>query len=191
MLRTLAHKAVRSLLLKHRIITEDEDLNTQRLVRELGKARARGYLTRRELEKICRWKSARAIHLVRANGSAHVRAMTELALQTRSEKRRIEALTALKGVSLPMASAILTLLYPNRYGVIDIRVWQLLYRVRAVTGRPGGIGFTFEHWDQFLAIIRQFAKEFQTSPRAIELTLFLAHQSQQTGTLYRKGLEKR
>src|SRR6516165_856558 len=106
MLRTLAHKAVRSLLLKHRIITEDEDLNTQRLVRELGKARARGYLTRRELEKICRWKSARAIHLVRANGSAHVRAMTELALQTRSEKRRIEALTALKGVSLPMASAI-------------------------------------------------------------------------------------
>jgi hypothetical protein len=34
-----------------------------------------------------------------------------------------------KGVSVPMASALLTLLDPKRYGVIDIRVWQLLHRM--------------------------------------------------------------
>jgi hypothetical protein len=28
-----------------------------------------------------------------------------------------------------MASALLTLLDPKRYGVIDIRVWQLLHRM--------------------------------------------------------------
>jgi len=34
-----------------------------------------------------------------------------------------------KGVSVPMASALLTLLDPKRYGVIDIRIWQLLHRM--------------------------------------------------------------
>jgi hypothetical protein len=83
-----------------------------------------------------------------------------------------------------MASAILTLLNPRRYGVIDIRVWQLLYGIRAVTKNPSGVGFTFTHWQQFLMIIRQFAADFHVRARDIERSLFSVHQAYQKGTPY-------
>jgi len=72
--------------------------------------------------------------------------------------RRLEALRTLDGVSVPMASAILTLLSPCRYGVIDIRVWQLLY-AGEVTRKSNGVGFNFNNWYQFLMKLRYFAKK--------------------------------
>jgi hypothetical protein len=104
---------------------------------------------------------------------------------TRSERRRFQALTTLNGVSVPMASAILMLLQPRRYGVIDIRVWQVLYAMRAVTKKSSGVGFNFNNWYQFLMITRYFAKELRVGARDVERSLFLAHQAYQRGTLYR------
>src|SRR5215467_6446022 len=173
-----------SVLLKHHLSTE-EDPKTAALIRELKQARVRGYLTRKELEKVCSWKSARAIHLIKRNSSARVRTATQLALATRSERRRVEALMTLDGVSVPMASAILTLLDPRRYGVLDIRVWQLLYAMGAVTKKPSGVGFDFNNWHQFLMIIRYLAKNLHVDARDIERSLFLAHRAYQAGTLYR------
>jgi hypothetical protein len=114
-------------------LSTEEDSKAATLIRELRQARGRGYLTRAELEKVCRWKSARAIRLIKKNSVTRIRTATRRALATQSERRRLEALTSLDGVSVPMASAILMLLNPRRYGVIDIRVWQLLYAVGAVT----------------------------------------------------------
>lgn len=132
-------------LLKHHLSTK-EDAKTAALIRELQPARKRGYLTRQELEKVCRWKSARAIHLIKRNTEPQVQTATRLAIATRSERRRLEALRSLDGVSVPMASAILMLLYPRRYGVIDIRVWQLLYALGEVTKTSSGAGFNFKNW---------------------------------------------
>jgi hypothetical protein len=74
-----------------------------------------------------------------------------------------------------MASAILMLLYPRRYGVIDIRVWQLLHTVGSVRKAPSGVGFSFNNWYQFLMIIRYFAQKHGVKARDIERTLFLVH----------------
>jgi thermostable 8-oxoguanine DNA glycosylase len=162
--------------------TEDEE--TAALIKRLRPARQRGYLTAVELEEISRWKSPRAIHYIRANTARQIRAATLAALKTRSERKRLESLTSLMGVSIPMASAVLMLLNPKRYGVIDIRVWQLMHKIGAVTKNPRGIGFTFQNWYQFLMIIRYFASKFGVSARMIELSLFLAHKRFQDGTLY-------
>jgi len=178
----LPYKQLRVLIRDHLVLREDPD--TASLIRELRQARRRGYLTPAELEKVCRWKSARAIHHIKKNSAARVRIATRRALVTQNECRRLEALMSLDGVSVAMASAILTLLNPRRYGVIDIRVWQLLYGIRAVTNNPGGIGFTFNHWHQFLMIVRQFAEEFHVSARDIERSLFSVHQAYQKGTVY-------
>ena len=62
-----------------------------------------------------------------------------------------------------MASAILMFLDPKRYGVIDIRVWQLMHKVGAVTKNYRGTNFTFQNWYQYLMIIRYFAKKFGVS----------------------------
>lgn len=181
-LRRIPYGRIEPLIREHLSVEEDEP--TARLIRELRTARDRGYLTRAELEAVCHWKSPRAIRHIRANTPREVRAATRAALEARSEQRRLSALTQLQGVSVPMASAFLTLLNPRRYGVIDIRVWQLLHSVGTVTGNPDGVGLTYKNWDQFLVVIRHFSKRLRVKARDIERALFNAHRAYQKGRLY-------
>ena len=97
----------------------------------------------------------------------------------------MDFLTRLNGVSVPMASAILMLTNPRRYGVIDIRVWQLLYNMGTVTTNPDGVSFNFKQWSRFLKVIRYFAGKYNVGARDIERTLFNVHSRYQKGTLYK------
>lgn len=169
-------------LVRHYLSADDDD--TIALVRELRPARARGYLTPADLEKVCRWKSPRALQYIRSNSTASVRSATKRALGTRSEHRRLDALLELLGVSVPMASAILMLLDPKRYGVIDIRVWQVLHAISTVTKKASGVGFNFANWYQFLMILRYLSKKLSVSARDVERALFVAHKEYQNGKLY-------
>lgn len=173
-------------LLRERLIVE-EDPGTADLIAGLRPARARGYLTKGEFERVCRWKSPRSIGLVRGNNHHRVRKATTTVLSTVDERKRFDALLALHGVSVPTASAILTMLEPKRYGVIDIRVWQLLHAMGAVEGNARGAGFTFDQWLRFLRVIRDLAAQLGVSARTVERTLFAAHREHQIGTLYRKA----
>ena len=190
-LRPIPYRRLETLVRAHLDTVEDE--GTAALMRRLRAARARGHLTRAEMEAVCRWKSARAIHHVRSNTPAEVRAATREALRTRSERLRLAALTRLRGVSVPMASALLTLLHPRRYGVIDIRVWQLMHRVGTVGTNAGGAGFSFDNWQQFLVAIRRMAARLGVTARDVERTLFSVHRKYQSGTLYarREGIRGR
>jgi hypothetical protein len=163
-----------------------EDPSTAVLIKELSAVRKGGYLTRPELIKVCKWKSARAIKHIRRNRAITVRKVTNAAFATRSEQKKISLLTSLYGVSIPMASAILMLTNPSRYGVIDIRVWQLLFKMGTVTSNADGIGFDFKQWYRFLMIIRYFAKMYNVNARDIERTLFHVHSRYQSGVLYGK-----
>jgi len=165
-------------------LSRSEDKGTLALVQKLRPARRRRYLTPGELEAVCRWKSARAIRHIRANSRWRVRSATHRALATRSERQWLEVLRTLQGVSVPMASAILTLLDPRRYGVIDIRVWQLLYKLGVVGQKPSGTGFNFNNWYRFLTIMRYFARKLDVNARDIERTLFVVHRKYQEGRLY-------
>jgi len=172
-----------SLLIRAFLSTEEGE-DTVDLIQRLRAVRVRGYLTRGELEAVCLWKSARAIQHIRSNSAWQIRTATRRALSTTSERRRLEELMALRGVSVPMASSILTLVDPRRYGVMDIRVWQLLHAIGAVTKKPAGVGFRFHDWCEFLMTLRSFAKKFNVNARDIERALFSAHQKYQKGRLY-------
>ena len=87
-------------------------------------------------------------------------------------------------MSVPVASAILTLIDPGRYGVLDIRVWQLLFALGAVGWKPGGRGFTARDWLYYLARLRHQARGLGVSVRLVEYTLFRCHRKWQTGRLY-------
>lgn len=94
-------------------------------------------------------------------------------------------LRTLHGVSVPMASAILTLVDPSRYGVLDIRVWQLLFAMDSVSTNPRGVGFTFKNWHDYLRRLRDHAREMGVSARTVERTLFEYHRKVQQGKLYK------
>ena len=167
-------------------LSTDEDEATLTLIRRLRHARARGHLTPGEFEAACRWKSPRAIALVRSNRASTVRAATRRALAARNERARLDELLTLRGVSVATASAILTMLDPLRYGVLDIRCWQLLHAMGVVTGNRAGTGFTGRHWFDFIAVVRQLAKRFGVKARDVERALFMAHRDYQEGRLYRR-----
>jgi hypothetical protein len=180
----MLYKDLRILLANE--LVNDESEETLTLMSELAAARKRGYLTRSEFLAICRWKSPRAIRLCEQNSRSQIRRLSTLAFTSRSERVRLEALTSLHGVSVPMASAVLTLTNPQRYGVIDIRVWQLLFDLKSVRQKPQGVGFNFKNWYHYLIKFRYHARELNVSARCVERTLFRYHRKIQQGVLYRR-----
>lgn len=168
-------------------LTREESPATHRLIQDLRVVRQRGYLTKGEFLTICRWKSPRAIRRCESNSPARIRRHSATALNSRSERARFEALVDLDGVGTPTASAILTLTNPRRYGVLDIRVWQLLHEFGSVTTKPGGVGFAFDDWHHYLMTLREHAKHLGVSVRAVEYSLFFYHQRIQRGPLYGAG----
>jgi hypothetical protein len=181
-LSPLRHRSLAALLRCG--LAGEEDPGTARLMARGVRARRRGWLTRGEFIAMCRWKSPRATPHCGKNSAGRIRAATERALAARSERRRMEHLTALSGVSVPVASAILTLLDPRRYGVLDIRVWQLLFALRSVGVNARGRGFTVDQWLGYLRELRRHARACGVTPRALEWTLFCHHRAAQTGRLY-------
>jgi thermostable 8-oxoguanine DNA glycosylase len=171
--------------LVRKYLSLQEDRPTAALIERLKRATQRGHLTKGELHLVCRWKSVRAQPLVLSNNHHQIREATSIALSSREERKRLAALTSLRGVGIPMASAILMLLEPDRYAVIDIRVWQLLRTRNAVKGNPAGTNFTFKQWAAYLRVVRRLAKEIRVSVRDVERTLFKIHQREQVGTLYK------
>jgi hypothetical protein len=162
-----------------------EDPQTGKIIKQLEHVKTDRELSRGEFLDICYWKSARSMRHCKRNSARAIQRTSRGVFKTRSEERKIALLTSLHGVSVPTASAILTLTNPKRYGVIDIRVWQLLYSLGSVTENARGQGFTANHWFQYLQILRHHARRMKVPVRLIELTLFKVHQDHQTGTLYR------
>ena len=167
-----------------RELRRDEDPGTRELIRRLRHVKRTGEFSRAEFLEMCRWKSPRAMPHYTKNRAARIRQVSRAALATRSERRRIELLTSLRGVSMPVGSAILTLIDPRGYGVLDIRVWQLLFALGVVAWKPGGRGFTARDWLHYLTRLRQHARRLRVSVRAVEYTLFRCHRRLQTGRLY-------
>jgi len=170
--------------LLRRELVREEDPGTLTLIRRLSHIRSRGEFTRGEFLRMCRWKSPRAMpHYVR-NSSLRIRQVSRKVLRTRNERRRIELLTSLRGVSVPVASAVLTLIDPARYGVLDIRAWQLLFALDVVARKPAGRGFGVADWERYLRVLRLHAHRLGASARAVEYTLFCCHRRWQIGRLY-------
>jgi hypothetical protein len=182
-LKKLPYKRLQHLIGIH--LSTREHPGTQKVIDELSVSKERGYLSKPELVKVCRWKSPRAIKHIQRNRADTIKKVTRAAFATRSEQKKLLFLTSLYGVSVPMASSILMLTNPTRYGVIDIRVWQLLFEMGTVNSNPDGKGFDFNQWYRYLMIIRYFAKKYKVDARDIERTLFRVHWLFQKGTLYR------
>ena len=181
----LARPAYQSLeALLRRELVREEDADTRGLIERLAHIKRAGEFTRAEFLRMCRWKSPRAAPHYERNSAAMIRAVSRAALATRSERRRLELLTGLRGVSVPVASAILTLVDPVRYGVLDIRVWRLLFALEYVSVKPAGRGFHVREWLQYLTILRQQARRLGVAVRAVEYTLFRYHKKLQQGRLY-------
>ena len=178
------YKTIEELIKKN--LDTKENAETLKLMNELKNVKERGYFTKEEFLKIGMWKSPRPKDRYLKNAEGDIILVSKKVFATKFEKRRIELLTSLDGVSIPTASAILTLIDPQNYGVIDIRVWQVLYLYSSVKDRPNGTNFDFNNWYNYLMKLRYYAKKFKVSARDIERIIFQHHKEIQVGNLYKK-----
>ncbi len=162
-----------------------EEAETLTLMKTLETVKIRGYFTKEEFLKMGMWKTPRPKRSYQNNSEGNTKQVSKGVFSTNYEKRRIDLLTSLNGVSIPVASAILTLTDPKKYGVIDIRVWQILYEYGSVKIKPTGTNFNFKNWYSYLMKLRYYAKKFKVKPRDVERTLFCYHKKMQKGTLYK------
>ena len=127
--------------------------------------RARGFLTGAELEIVCKWKSARALPLVRSNPASEVEEVTKWSLATSSEHLRVEALVLLRGVSWPMASVILHWFHSEPYPILDVRaLWSL------DIAKPTDYKFPF--WSQYVSQCRRLAHSLELPMRTVDRALW-------------------
>ena len=98
---------------------------------EAGEAIRGGEHTLPNLETIVRWKSERMVHYLIGNSSENIRgALAVAASPDTPTEEAVNALIALRGVDIPIATAILAAIYPERYAVLDYRALEALGHAR-------------------------------------------------------------
>lgn len=89
--------------------------------------RDRGDFTRDNLAKIFKWKTRdRGKSRLLRNQDAEIEEALRLATGAIHPRTAISVLRGLDGVEVPVASAVMTMIYPNRYTVIDFRALETL-----------------------------------------------------------------
>lgn len=82
---------------------------------------------------------------------------------------RLHILTGLPGVGIGLASAILALTWPDEYGIVDFRVWEVLYRVEKKT-------FTETDWLRYMGDLWKLSLETGYPPQTIDYLLWKAYE---------------
>ncbi len=144
---------------------------------KLRSERSEFYLTLNELEKIFKWKLrsqySRQLKHRNLNTNENIVAITRTAFginHTNDEyetKLKLKILTSISGVEIPVASAILTLCYPEKYSVIDFRNWKQIYK-----SEQRKTNYTAKEYSDYLKIIRNLAKHFSLTPQEVDIAIW-------------------
>lgn len=161
----------------------DEDVKTKKLLSQLSHVKECEFLERNDAITILRWKSTRPTPLYERNSEDDFREITSVAFTTKHEGLKIHTLTALHGVSIPAASALLMFRDPSNYPVIDIRVWNELRNLNIVSSNARGQGFKLSEWAEYLTFFRNAASEFHVTVRELERSFFFKNREEQTGKI--------
>lgn len=151
-----AESELQSLANEYWQTADDRDKQRERAAFEAGASVRYGEYTLQNLETIVRWKSERAVLVLISNSEEKIRkALAVAAIPETPLKDAVAALTALRGIDLPLASAILTAIFPERYTVMD-------YRDLDTLGQPRhDIAF----YEQYLEFCRQLAGHASLQPQ--------------------------
>lgn len=120
------------------------------------------------------WKSNRAKTKIKqglAQAGLTVGAlMTQLA-EAATPAAKVATLLQVWGIGLPMASAILSVCYPQEFTVCDYRAWETLQEL-GVTGLPSHQPTTIAAYLRYCQVCRAFAEHHQLSLRDLDRALW-------------------
>lgn len=129
-----------------------------------------------DLEWIIKWKVGVAfekpvLRHFRSNDEAAIREAIEEAVSAQSVGERVRALTSLKGIGVPVASAFLLFVDPDRFTLIDVRAWQALldagYFDQELSETP-----TVEEYLLYLGACWALANQYDVKLRTLDMALW-------------------
>ena len=145
-------------------LSDQSEVTRERDAFAAGVRLAAGEHNREVLLPMVRWKSERPKSLLAGNTAGDVRDALRLATSATTDRAAVAVLCGLRGVLVPVASAILTATFPARFTVIDFRALETL---GVKLERP-----TVEHYLQCLDFCRAKAGEMALSLRDLDRALW-------------------
>jgi hypothetical protein len=148
----------------------------------------RGYLLFDEFISICKWKTDRqAGRYVSDSNKKQIREITfKIITQHLEIEQNLDELEKLDGVGIPVASAILTVIFPMEYCILDYRAWRALNHRKNFKDYSEYSIFldSYDHrssiksYKTYLEEIKKIAAQHpDMSPRKIEMALWKYDQS--------------
>jgi hypothetical protein len=136
---------------------DNDALNAGRLIDTVN-------YSKKPLKVIVDWKSPRRAALIDENQDGEITAVLELAgKSSTSEAMAVGLLTTLRGVGIPMASAILTAIHPEKYTVLDYRALESL----GVNNWPDTVGFYVHYLEACRELAVRYGKSLRDFDRAL------------------------
>ena len=150
----------------------------------------RGFLLKKEFVSIGYWKAPRQIRNLRINSKNTIERVTKKVMDENSEEKQVAYLidNTLKGVKIPVASALLTVLYPTKYCVIDYRAWRALKWLKILASNNQFVMESYTQYSnyldslsnyksksiyfKFLKTLRNMAKRRKMTARQLEMALW-------------------
>ncbi|MDP2856368.1 MAG: hypothetical protein Q8P50_00090 [Bacillota bacterium] len=140
------------------------------------------YLTYREFDRVVRWKlkgqNPRTARQREPLTDEVVIAVTKAALdihhsdQAYCTRVKLGILQSLPGVGMGIASAVLALVEPRSYGVIDFMVWDQLFGEERLS-------FSHTHYENYLTCLRALAEELAWTVQEVDLALWARAEAKQ------------
>jgi hypothetical protein len=81
---------------------------------------------------------------------------------------RLQALASLPGVGFGVASAIMTLVFPEQYGVIDFRVWRVIFDESRTS-------FTVSQYLKYLEAVWECSQQLGWHPQKVDYFTWVAY----------------
>lgn len=137
---------------------------------EAGRRISEGDYRRQNLEVIVDWKIpnfylARLMSHLGRNTDSDIAAALGSAVSASSEKSAVDVLDGLHGVGVPVASAILTTVLPEKYTIIDV------YALKAL-GVTDKLKDRVDYYLLYLEKCRELANQFKVSLRTMDHALW-------------------
>jgi len=135
----------------------EREQELERAAFEAGEAIRHGDYSLANLEAIVRWKSERAVQYLIGNSTEKIRhALAIAASPDSTTETAVRALYDLHGVDLPVASAILAAIFPERYTVLDYRALEALGHAR----------HDVHFYEEYLAYCKRLAESDIVKPQS-------------------------
>ena len=130
-------------------------------------------LSDEEFFKIIIWKSNRVkgkvLEGIRKSKKSVKQIMRDV-YNVKIPEEKIKILTSIKGIGLPIASAILTVCYPNKFTILDYRVWDILFKDKKVKSKNPPK--TISEYLDYVDICKNYAKKLKLSLRDFDRAMW-------------------